>query len=246
MTDMTDQSGKTVPTDLNDSVDLNDSNLTNVPTDSETLPCTAGEVTNGTDPSGEAIGLYRAFLQEGREAALEALVRLYSDALVRYARGYVRDGAVAEEMAEEAFVALVLNRNHFRAEAQLRAYLYKVTRSRCIDHLRRAKRTVSLSGFEDLVTLRDGEENRGAGIDGALVYDPAEEELRDARRRAVRTCMEKLPPQYGEVLYLFYFEGLTFDALCEVMQRSRKQAYNLLSRARAAMRDELRKEGIEE
>ena len=182
--------------------------------------------------SENAISLYNAFLDNGDEQALEALVRAYSDPLVRYAHAYVRDGAAAEEAMEDAFAALILSRKRFREEGQLRTYLYKATRSKCIDRLRRQKFVFSLSDSalsEDLFSDEDTEEGETAR----------------ERRRIVRECIARLPEQYREILYLFYFEGLDFDGICRVTGKSRKQAYNLLSRARDALKELLLKEGFE-
>ena len=59
--------------------------------------------------SGEA--LYRRFLA-GDNAALEALVGQYSDALVRFACGYVGDTAAAEDVMADTFAALIVRRKN--------------------------------------------------------------------------------------------------------------------------------------
>ena len=48
----------------------------------------------------------------------------------------------------------------------------------------------------------------------------------------------------GFALYLLYFEGLSCEAAAKAMGKSRKQLYNLTARAKAAMREQLEKEGF--
>ncbi len=69
--------------------------------------------------SGEA--LYRRFLA-GDNAALEALVGQYSDALVRFACGYVGDTAAAEDVMADTFAVLIVRRKKFREEASFGGY----------------------------------------------------------------------------------------------------------------------------
>ena len=170
---------------------------------------------------------YRRFLM-GDNAALEETVRLYSDALVRFAHCYVKDSALAEDLMEDAFVTLILKRIQFEEEEQLRAYLYKTVRSKCLDYLRKNKRLVPLTDFSDKLIAEHTEHTL----------------LEQERAQEVRRALEKLPGQYQEVLQLTYYGELGVAAICEALGKSQKQVYNLLARAKAALGKVLKKEGI--
>ena len=170
---------------------------------------------------------YRRFLM-GDNAALEETVRLYSDALVRFAHCYVKDSALAEDLMEDAFVTLILKRIQFEEEEQLRAYLYKTVRTKCLDHLRRHKRLAPLTDFSDKLIAEHTENTL----------------LEQERAQEVRRALEKLPKQYQEVLQLTYYGELNISAICEALGKSQKQVYNLLARAKAALGKLLKKEGI--
>lgn len=165
---------------------------------------------------------YRRFLQ-GDSAALENTVRFYSDALVRFALHYVQDPSTAEDIMENAFVALVVKRKKFDEEEQLRAYLYKTVRNECLSHLRGKKHLASL------------DEN----ADKLLGYGVENEVLRRERQEVVRKALEKLPKQYEEVLILSYYNGLNVQELCDSLGKSEKQIYNLIGRARASLKKQL-------
>ena len=170
---------------------------------------------------------YRRFLQ-GDNAALEETVRIYSDALVRFACCYVKNSATAEDIMEDAFVTLLLKRKIFHEEEQLRAYLYKTVRTKSIDYLRRQKRLASLSDYTD-----------------ALIGERTEYNvLQREQSLAVRQAMKKLPAQYKETLLLSYFNGLDIQELCDALGKTQKQVYNLLSRAKSSLKKILQKEGI--
>ncbi len=159
---------------------------------------------------------------------LEQLVYLYSDALVRYAYCYVGSSAAAEDVMEEAFVVFLLKKRMFLSMEQARTWLYKTVRSKAVDYLRRHKREVPLEDVENVLS----------GGDMESVF------LTKERNAAVYTCMQKLPEQYRAVLQLSYFDEFTVSQICEILNRTPKQVYNLLERAKTTLKALLIQEGI--
>ena len=170
---------------------------------------------------------YQRYLQ-GDKSALDALVRTYSDALIRYAYCYLRDSAAAEDVMEETFATLIVRRKHFSDESHFHAYLYKVARNKSIDYLRRRAKTLPLGDFDEILAETSLE-------DSVMKQD---------RNRLIYRCLEELAPQYRDVLYLNYIEGFSLEEVCHIMKKNKKQVYNLLSRAKVALKEILIKEGI--
>ncbi|MEG2054593.1 MAG: sigma factor-like helix-turn-helix DNA-binding protein, partial [Oscillospiraceae bacterium] len=54
----------------------------------------------------------------------------------------------------------------------------------------------------------------------------------------------QLPPDYKEVLYLLYFENLSYKEAAEIMKKTEKQIANLVCRGKLALRPILEKEGM--
>jgi len=170
---------------------------------------------------------YRRFLQ-GDSQALEALIRTYSDALVRFAYGYVKSSAAAEDLAGDAIALLYMKGKNFATENQLKSYLYKVTRSRCVDYLRRHKKEVPLADVENVLILESAEYSY----------------LRRNRNETLYICLQRLPNQYTEILQLTYFSGFSFQECGKILGKTVKQIYNLHTRAKMALKLLLEKEGI--
>ena len=151
--------------------------------------------------SDRGLKYYEQYLQ-GQENAVEGLVRTYSDGLIRFAYCYVGDPEEAEDIMEDAIVALILKQKRLYDESSLRRYLYKIARNKAITHLRRRRGDVPLS---DVV---------GVLASGDLETDY----FRRARNITVCSCIQALPKQYQEVLHLTYFEG--FETESKIVPRT--------------------------
>ena len=159
---------------------------------------------------------------------IEQVVRTYSDPLTRYAFCYVQDAALAEDIMEEAIATLLLQRKDFRDENHLQGYLYRVTKNKAIDQIRKQKREVPLEDVQDVL--------QGSDVENQV--------MRDVLKTQIYTCMQKLPQKYREVLYLSYFEDFSVDQVCSLIKKNKKQVYNLLSRSKQTLREIFLKEGI--
>ena len=166
---------------------------------------------------------------QGEQQNMETLVARYGDALVRYAYCHTGNSAAAEDIAEDVFVALFLRHIHFQSEKQIKAWLYKTAYRKCIDYHRSPHRAyIPLSDLEN-VLFDDGERKMIDGIcDNNTLY----------------RCMQKLPEQYKEALCMCYFNGFSPDETARIWGKTKKQVYNLLSRAKSALSTLLKQEGI--
>lgn len=162
------------------------------------------------------------------EQTLELLIELYSDALVRYAYSYVRDLDAAEDIMEDAFAAYFTAKASFSNKEQIRCWLYKVVRSRSIDYLRFHHRHVSLEELEAVVHISG----------------PEEDAITRQRNATLYKSLQSLKWQYRAVLQLHYIDQFSIEQICTILGKNNKQVYNLLARAKTAMKGLLEKEGI--
>lgn len=163
-----------------------------------------------------------------QELNLEALLHTYGPGLIRFAYSITGSTAAAEDAMEDALALLILKGGKFKSEHQLRGWLYKTTRSRAVDYLRRHANETPLSEVEAMLACCDLEKTIA---------------VRE-RRRVLYLCMQELPVQYRQVLQLYYFEGFEIEMICRILSKTKKQVYNLLSRAKADLKEKLIREGI--
>ena len=183
--------------------------------------------------------LYRQFLQ-GDTASYDELMIRYGDRLTYYLHGYIHDLHEAEDMMIEAFARIMVKRPSL-GDGAFRAYLFKTGRNLvlCSQSLKRRMQTFSIDGLEPEIA----DSILAAG--GAINASPVEEELRQKERKQVlHLCLGRIEPDLREVLWLIYYEGMSYAQAASVMGVNEKRIDRLLYRGKRTMRIELEKEGI--
>ena len=165
----------------------------------------------------------------GDNSALGALVEKYNKSLVFYLTGMLGSVALAEDIAADTFVELLIKKPRLKTEVAFRAYLYKAARNNAYDHMRKMNRrgeTVDISDMD----LADG-------------VSLEEQLLKTERDVRLHNAMARLPSDYKDVLHLLYFEDMDYATAAKVMKKSVKQITNLAYRGREALRKILEREG---
>lgn len=172
---------------------------------------------------------YRQYL-DGNEKAAEELVSKYGDLLVWYIHGYVKDFQEAEDLMIEAFSRMFAKERPLRQEGSFRAYLYKIARNLSLRHI----------GKPGLVLLPLQ----------SLTFEPVSERLTDTeifekeRNRQLYDALSKLRAEYREVLYLTYFENMSYKEAAVIMKKSEQQITNLVHRGKQNLKEVLEQEGF--
>jgi RNA polymerase sigma factor (sigma-70 family) len=142
----------------------------------------------------------------GDEMAFRNLFRRYSPAAKGLALRVVRQSTMAEEIVQEAFLALWRDPGAYREErGSFRAWLLSTVHHRAVDAVRREeahRRRIRGAEPESLIEPDVGE---------AVVE---EVDLVQTRGR-VRSALESIPPDQRQVLELMYFEGKTQSIIAD-------------------------------
>ena len=82
------------------------------------------------------------------EAAFAWLIDTYSAALLRLAVTFVQDAAVAEEVVQETWMAVVTGIGRFEGRSSVKTWLFKILTNKAKTRALREKRTIPFSEFE--------------------------------------------------------------------------------------------------
>jgi RNA polymerase sigma-70 factor (ECF subfamily) len=149
-------------------------------------------------------------IDRGDEEAFRGLFRRYAPTAVALARRVAVQPSLAEEIVQEAFLAVWRNpRAYDEGRGSVRSWLMGMVHHRAVDAVRREESQ-----------RRRGEQARAN--EAVVVEDPAESivealDLPD-ERRAVREALAGLPPEQRQVIELMYFEGLSQSRIAERLE----------------------------
>jgi len=153
-----------------------------------------------TDPARLALEFLVLRCQTGDERAFERLLEQFGERTHRYLRGLVGDAA--DDVQQEVWLAVYRGIAGLAAPHAFRTWLYRTTRNRALDWLRRHKREAELLADVDLDVVQD------------TVASPAAES--DLAEEAW-SRLEALSPAHREVLLLRYRDDMSYEQMALVM-----------------------------
>ena len=203
----------------------------------------------GRRPDNEDERALVAALRRGEETAFVELVARHGAALLRLARTFVRDRAVAEEVVQETWLAVLDGIDRFEGRSSLKTWIFQILSNRARTRAVRERRSAPFSSLAP-----DGEEEESAvdadrfrpeghrwvGHWAAAPADwsalPEERLLGRETLARVHAAIETLPPRQAEVLVLRDVEGWPPDEVCAALNISDGNQRILLHRARSKVR----------
>lgn len=173
-------------------------------------------------------------LRGGDEEAFTCLVRRYHASMVRVARCAVGSEAVAEEVAQDTWLAVVRGVESFEGRSTFRTWLFHILLNRARTAGVREHRAEPLPD-DDLA------DRFGANGHWSTPPEPWADQVTDrlAAERLVpevRRRIAALPASQREVMVLRDVEGLPAEDVCSLLGLSAGNQRVLLHRARATVR----------
>jgi RNA polymerase sigma-70 factor (ECF subfamily) len=183
-----------------------------------------------------------AALRAGDEAAFRELINRYHASLVRVARMYVPTQAIAEEVAQETWLAVLEGIDRFEGRSSLKTWIFRILTNRAKTRGMREGRSLPFSSLERDEPAVEPERFRGPeepwpGHWSAHPRAFPEERLLAAETRdVIQDAIDKLPETQRSVITLRDVEGWSADEVCNALTLSETNQRVLLHRARSAVR----------
>jgi RNA polymerase sigma-70 factor (ECF subfamily) len=199
---------------------------------------------------GSTDGALVATLRRGDERAFGELVRAHHAALVRLARASVSSDAVAEEVAQETWLAVIEGIDRFEGRSSLKTWIFTILVNKARTRGVRDKRVVPLSSLGGQVGdaavdpdrfVRDGQRWGGHWSQPPTPWTqgPAERLIARETMDVTARAIAQLPPRQRTVITLRDLDGWTPAETCALLDLSEANQRVLLHRARSQVRSAL-------
>ena len=154
--------------------------------------------------------------------SFDELYRLYATDVLRVSYYYLGNREQAEDVTQDVFVRLIVNQPVLE-QGREKAWLLKVALNRCRDIWRG-------SWFKKVVLGHP-----------AFELFPAPDEIGTAADRyALTEAVNRLRPEFKEVVLLFYYQGFSVTEIADTLGIAEGTVSSRLSRARNKLQEELK------
>jgi len=187
---------------------------------------------DGSDGLAPDEELVQRFQGGDRSAYSDILVR-YQDRVFTLSLRWMGDRQIAEEVAQDVFIALYRSLDRFRGESRLSTWIFRVTVNHCKNRrlFRRRRKMDQHEPLEGTRADKDGPVRQlpaqGPGTDSQVHRSEAGRILQDA--------LDKLDDSHRTILVLRDVEDLPYEEIAQILDLPRGTVKSRLHRARAEL-----------
>jgi RNA polymerase sigma-70 factor (ECF subfamily) len=161
---------------------------------------------------------------DGDAESFTELCRRYYPAMVAIAHSVLGDRHLAEDAAQQAFAKAAVKLPQLKRKSQFAGWLAVICRNAARDMARSREMTAGNVDLSAIAAKPDG----------------------DGTAEAIRGALSRLPASAREVIFLRYYDGLSYEQISAVLGISQQAINGRLRRAKRKMADYLRRQGFGE
>lgn len=168
----------------------------------------------------------------GDKSAYEKIVINNRMSAISFAFSYVKDVHIAEDIVQECFVKIYINKSKYKPTFKFKTYLFTVIKNKCIDHIRKnnTRQTVNI---DDVFEISDKN-------------TPEQQLLNTERSHIIINILNSLQNDFKTALYLYAVEEMSYQEIATVMQKTSAQIKITIYRARKKLKILYERTGIDE
>ena len=176
-------------------------------------------------------------LLAGDEQAYIQVVQAYHGLMVHLARAIV-GSAIADEVAQEAWVAVLKSLPKFERRSSLKTWILRIVSNTAKTRLRHESRTVNMGDIVDDIPIIDParfKPNAHWANPPAMWHAETPDALLASTelRACISAAFDSLPPIQRAAVTLRDMQGLSMENICKVLDVSESNGRVLLHRARS-------------
>lgn len=158
--------------------------------------------------------------KQGDWDAFTALYGEFYELLNNYGRKFTQDADLIQDVVHDLFVRLWTTRTRLGNTASVKNYLYKALRSTLF------RKIQSLSKFVEL----DNASGQG-GFAVNFIPDASFRQEEQELRNQVIALVNTLPARQQEIIFLRFYEGMSYEEIAVIMDINMSSTYKLLYKA---------------
>jgi len=175
-------------------------------------------------------------LRAGDEAAYERLVTVFSPWMRRVARKHVHSAALAEDIVQETWLAVLRELDTFQGRSSLKTWIFRILVNQAKSAGRRERRLIAVDPLSHCIDRPAASANWASARTATSVARPEDLVIADEAARALLAAVAALPPRDAQIITLRGIHGLSAPEAAEHLGISTGNQRVLLHRARIRLR----------
>ncbi|HTJ49352.1 MAG TPA: sigma-70 family RNA polymerase sigma factor [Cyclobacteriaceae bacterium] len=176
--------------------------------------------------------LWNSF-KKGDWEAYTSLYHIYYSLLNNYGYKFTKDVDLIEDTIHDLFVRLWTNRDNLGNPISVKNYLFKSLRNILFRKIKTQSRFFNLQEDDESIPFE-------ISFDSQLILSEDEKEL----QQVIKNVLNKLPARQQEVIFLRFYDGLSYEEIADIMGINVNSTYKLLYKALENLKNSLAFLGI--
>lgn len=174
-------------------------------------------------------------------ASLPGELEALRPALLRFAMLQLRNTSAAEDVVQDALLAVLEHPDRFAGQSSLRTYVTAILKHKIIDVMRASRREFPIMAADgesdtDVIDALFKEDGHTVSVPRAW-GDPGAALQQKDFFRVLESCLERLPEKTARIFMMREWLELETDEICKELRISSSNAWVMLYRARVQLRE---------
>ncbi len=161
-------------------------------------------------------------------------MKLYQKKVYNTCYSFLKHQEAAEDQTQEVFIIIFNSIGKFEGKSSLSTWIYRITISRCLDHLRSQNRQKRRSnGIFSIFSLQQE-------IPDNNDQTPYQHLENKEYAKVIADALDAMKDKYKTVFVLKYMEGLSQREIATITESSEKAVEGILTRSKQILKEKLR------
>jgi RNA polymerase sigma-70 factor (ECF subfamily) len=169
-------------------------------------------------------------VKAGEHDCLGILLHRHRTPVVNYLYRMVQNEAIAEELAQDAFIRVYQSRARYEPAAKFSTWLYRIATHLALNHIRDTRRESSHERLD--AATPDGPKREIA--DGSTLVD--QDLIHQEMVRRLRAAIEELPARQRAVVLMHKYQEMDYRQIADALDTTVSSVKALMFRACATLR----------
>lgn len=156
-------------------------------------------------------------LLKNDKASFQQILSIISPKLLAFANSILKDKSLSQDAVQESMLAIVKGFNKLKDHRKFHAWIYQVTRNKCLDMIRKNQKYKNESDLDSITEPTSQENDRDAKID-------------------VLNMIHQLSLKHKNVIHLFYYDGFSILEIADILNKPAGTIKSLLFDAREQLK----------